>query len=177
MKKIRFTVLVGMILAAAISRLMPHPPNFTPIAAVALFGGAQFSDKRAAFFVPLAALLLGDLVLGFHVLMPFVYGSFTLIVGLGFWVRRQRSVGHIAVAALAGAVLFFILTNFAVWAMLDTYPKTAAGLVGCYLAGLPFFANTLLGDGFYNAILFGGLALAEHRFACLREQIPSTESA
>jgi len=88
MNKTRFIVLAGMILAAAGSRLIPHPPNFTPIAALALFGGASFVDNRAAFIVPLAGLFLSDLVLGFYAISPVVYGSFALIVCLGFWVRR-----------------------------------------------------------------------------------------
>src|ERR1035437_7161951 len=98
MNKPRFTMLAGMILAAAASRLIPHPPNFTPIAAIALFGGAQFSSQRAAFFVPLAGLFLSDLVLGFYAITPVVYGSFALTVCLVFWVRQRRSMQRIAFA-------------------------------------------------------------------------------
>lgn len=90
----RFTALAGMILAAATFRLLPHPPNFSPIAALALFGDAQFADQRAAFPVPLAALLLSDLVLGLHSLVPVIYGSFAALVCPGFWVRRHRSAGR-----------------------------------------------------------------------------------
>src|SRR5438045_4330722 len=117
MNKPRFAVLAAMILAAAASRLIPHPPNFTPIAAMALFGGAQFSSKRAAFLVPLAGLFLSDLVFGFYAITPVVYGSFALTVCLGMWVRRRRSVQRIAFATVASAVLFFVLTNFGVWAI------------------------------------------------------------
>lgn len=169
MNKTRSSVLAGMILAAAASRLIPHPPNFTPIAAMALFGGACFSDKRAAFLVPLAGLLASDLVIGFHKLMPMVYGCFVLIVCLGFWLRRHRSVWRVAGVCAASAVLFFVLTNFAVWAFGALYPKTAAGLLECYVAAIPFFRNMLLGDLFYAGVLFGGFALAEHRCAILRE--------
>ena len=165
----RFGVLTAMILLAAASRLIPHPPNFTPIAALALFGGASFADKRAAFLVPLAGLLLSDLVLGFYALMPVVYGSFALIVCLGFWLRRQRSVARIAGAAVASAVLFFIVTNFGVWAFGTLYPRTAAGLTECYIAAIPFFQNTLSSNLLYAGVLFGGLALAEKRFVSLRE--------
>ena len=112
MNKTRFTLLAGMILAAAASRLIPHPPNFTPLAAMALFGGACFPDKRAAFLVPMAGLFASDLVLGFYKSMPVVYGSFALIVGLGFWLRQQRTVRRVAAVSVAGAVLFFVLTNF-----------------------------------------------------------------
>lgn len=169
MNKIRFSVLAGMILTAAAFRILPHPPNFGPIAAIALFGGAQFADKRAAFLVPLAAMFLSDLVLGLHALIPVIYGCFVLIVCLGFWLRRQRSVGRIAVAALAGSVLFFVITNFAVWAVTGIYPKTVAGLVECYVVAIPFFKNTLAGDLFFATVLFGSLALAEWRLPRLRE--------
>ncbi len=173
MNKTRFSVLAGMILAAAAFRILPHPPNFSPIAALALFGGAQFADKRAALIVPLAAMFLADLVLGPHALIPVIYACFALIVCLGFWLRRQRSTGRIAVAALTASVLFFIVTNFAVWAGTNMYPKTAAGLAGCYVAALPFFGNTLAGDLLFTAALFGGLALAEWRLPRLREVCPA----
>ena len=169
MKITRYLVLAGMVLAAAAARLLPHPWNFTSIGALALFGGAQFASKRAAFLMPLAALFLGDLVLGLHRLMPFVYGCFALTVCLGFWVRRQPGAGRILAASVVSSTAFFVATNFSVWACFDTYPKNAAGLLECYVAGLPFFRNGLLGDLFYAGVLFGGLALAERRFTSLRE--------
>lgn len=178
MYQLRFPILVGMILAAAASRLIPHPPNFAPIGAMALFGGACFANKRMAFLVPLAAMLVsdlaigwlsGDLSLGLHRLIPVVYGSFALIVCLGFLLRGRRKVVPIAGAALASSVLFFVLTNFGVWALGSWYPHTWEGLVACYVAAIPFFQNTLLGDAVYATLLFGGLALAENSFPALRE--------
>src|SRR5437899_383883 len=121
MERTRFLVLGGMILAAAASRLIPHPPNFSPITAMALLGGACFVEKRWAFVVPLAAMLVSDVLLGFHRLMPGVYGSFALIVCLGFWLRSRRAALPIACAALAGSLLFFIVTNFGVWALGSMY--------------------------------------------------------
>ena len=165
----RFLVLAGMVLAAAIARLLRHPWNFTPIGAIALFGGAQFASKHAAFLLPLAALFLGDLFLGLHSLMPYVYGCFAFTVCLGLWVRRNRSAGRIVIASLISSVVFFLVTNFSVWALFDTYPKNTTGLIECYVAGLPFFRNGLLGDLFYSGLLFGGLALAQMRFVALRE--------
>jgi len=165
--KTRSIVLGGMILAAAASRLIPHPANFTPIAALALFGGASLVDNRAAFIVTLAGLFLSDLVLGFFAITPVVYGSFALIICLGFWVRRRQTVWRIAVAVPASAVLFFILTNFGVWVLGTLYPKTLIGLTECYVAAIPFFRNTLLSDLFYSALLFGGLALAEKQWPTL----------
>jgi len=169
MHKPRFKLVIGMIMAAAVSRLLPHPPNLTPIAALALFGGATFTDKRAAFLVPLLALFLTDIFLGFSGLTAVVYGSFALIVCLGFWLRRRQSAGRIVAAALCGSMLFFILTNLAVWALTPLYPKTLSGLSECYVAALPFFRNTLAGDLLYSGLLFGGLAMAERRWPRLAE--------
>ena len=161
MEKKRLLVIGGMIVAAAASRLIPHPPNFSPITAMALLGGACFVDKRWAFAVPLAALLVSDVLLGFHRLIPFVYGSFALIVCLGFWLRTRRTAVPIACVALAASLLFFTVTNFGVWALGTMYPKTIEGLLACYVAAVPFFQNTVLGDAAYTVVLFGGLALAE----------------
>ena len=169
MKNPRFTALTAMILLAAASRLLPHPPNFTPLGALALFGGASFADKRLAFLVPLGALFLSDLVLGLYSGMPVVYGSFALVVCLGLGLRRWRTAGTIAGATLASALLFFVITNFGVWAFGTLYPKTAQGLGACYVAAVPFFQNSLLGDAVYAAMIFGGWALAERQFPRLRE--------
>ena len=170
MSNTRLAVVVGMILAAAAARLLPHPPNFTPIAAIALFGGAQFGNRGLGFIVPLAAMFLGDLLIGFHALMPFVYGSFALTVCLGMWLRQNQTIARTVLAALAGSILFFAITNFAVWAKLGSYPATGAGLMACYVAAIPYFQNTVLGDLFYTAVLFGGLSFAQDRFSGLRER-------
>ena len=172
----RFYTLLGVILAAATSRLLPHPPNFTPIAAMALFSGSHFADKRAAFTVPLAAMLVSDVVLtltlyGFAAfsLMPFVYGSFLLIVCLGLGIRNRKTLLTIGGAALTGSVLFFFLTNLGVWLRGHLYPLTMDGLVTCYVAAIPFFRNTLVGDALYTTALFGGYALAQRYVVALRE--------
>lgn len=171
--KPRFVVLAGMILFAAATRLMPHPYNFAPITAMALFGGAHFSDKRQAFLVPLAAMLLSDLLLGFHSTIFFVYGSFAAIVLIGLKLRERRSLLRIAGATVLSSVFFFVVTNFGVWALQSLYPKTPAGLLACYAAALPFFHTTLLGDALYTAALFGLFALAEKRIPFLREPMPA----
>jgi hypothetical protein len=168
----RTLAITGLILAAAAIRLAPHPMNFTPIGALALFGGAYFSDKRQALIVPLLSLIIGDAITGFHKLIPFVYASFLVSVAIGFWLRRERSVTRIGAATLAGAIQFFLVSNFAMWATsIGSYPKTAAGLTACYIAGIPLFWNTLAGDAFYAALLFGGMALAERKFPALRESL------
>ena len=170
MLKPRWMVLVAIILAAALSRLIPHPPNLASMSAVALFGGAYLSDRRMAFLIPLAALFLSDLVLGFYRHMEVVYLSFALIVCIGQWLRSNRTVPRILGAALASSMLFFLTTNFGVWAFGSMYPMTFDGLLACYVAAIPFFWNTIQGDLFYTVILFGGFMLLEHRFTGLRER-------
>src|SRR3984893_8280236 len=157
----RLVLLISIILLAALSRLIPHPPNMASVTAVALFGGAYFSDRRLAFLVPLAALFLSDLVLGFYHHMEVVYASFALIVCIGLWLQQNRSALRIAGAALASSVLFFLLTNFGVWAFGSLYPRTLDGLIACYTAAIPFFGNTLQGDLLYTVVLFGGFMVLE----------------
>ena len=162
-----FLALVMIIMAAAV-RIAPHPWNFTPIGAMALFSGAVIRDRRLALFFPLFALFVGDIFVGFHKLMFMVYASFLLSVAIGFWLRGRRTVGPISLATLSGSAQFFLITNFAVWQFLGSYPHTAAGLVSCYVAGIPLFWNTLAGDAFYAVLFFGGFALAELLFPELR---------
>jgi hypothetical protein len=171
MIKARAMVLGSMILAAAASRLIPHPPNMASVAAIALFGGATISDKRAAFLVPLAALLLSDMVLGFYRHMEVVYVAFALIVAIGIWLQKHRALLPIAAATLASSLLFFLITNFGVWAFEAMYPKTLAGLFACYVAALPFLRNTLQGDVLYSLVLFGGFALLERQFRAVRDPV------
>jgi hypothetical protein len=168
----RTLVITGIVLAAAALCLAPHPMNFTPIGALALFGGAYFSSKRNAIAIPLLSLIVGNAITGFHRLIPFVYASFLVSVVIGFWLRRKRSAPRIGAATLAGAIQFFLVTNFALWASsIGSYPRTASGLAACYIAGTPLFWNTLAGDAFYAALLFGGMALAERKFQVLRESL------
>ena len=173
---VRFAVLTGVVLLAAAARLVPHPPNVTPIAALALFGGAHFANRWVGLGVALVALLLGDLVVGFHALVPFVYGSFVAIGLLGVGLRSNRSVGRVAGATVAGSLLFFLVTNFGMWWLFDTYPPTAAGLWACYAAGLPYLANSLAGNAVYVTALFGGVALLKRVVPALRSA-PSAASA
>ena len=171
MLKPRFLALVALILAAAATRLLPHPPNMTSVTAVALFGGAYFADKRLAFLVPLTALVLSDLVLGFYAHMEIVYLAFLLVVCIGLWLQKHRNVLTIAGATVASSIVFFLVTNF-VGFHIDggLYPVTFNGMVESYAAGLPFLRNTIVGDLLYTALLFGGFALLENRFAALKEQ-------
>jgi len=165
----RTLLALAIIALAAALRIAPHPWNFTPVGAMALFSGAIIRDRRLAFFFPILALFVGDIFIGFHKLMPVVYASFLVSVAIGFWLRDRRTVGRITAATLFGAAQFFLVTNFAVWAFGLSYPPNSAGLFACYMAGIPFFWNTLAGDAVYAALFFGGFALAERLFPALRE--------
>lgn len=157
-----------MIILAAALRVAPHPWNLTPIGAMALFSGAMMRDRRVAFAFPLLALLAGDCIIGFHVLIPIVYASFLVNVAIGLVLRNRRTASWIATATLAGAIQFFVITNLGVWWLLGSYSKTTAGLLDCYIAGVPFFWNTLAGDALYATVLFGGFAFAERLSPRLR---------
>ena len=150
------TVIVGLIAIAALFRLAPHPPNFAPVAALALFGGAFLSNRVLAFAIPLAAMLATDLVLGFHGTMAFVYLAFvaTVLIGRTLQTRRQQAL-PVAGAAVGASVLFFLVTNFGTWLVQDLYPPTAAGLAACYTAAIPFFHNTLAANLLFTGVLFG----------------------
>lgn len=154
-----YMTLCLMVLGAAFSRLMPHPWNFTAIGAMALFGGSYFPSKRLSFVVPLLALLLSDLVLGFHSTMLFVYVPFALTVVTGWSLREGKSPLRIGTMALVTSSLFFLISNFGVWMTGGMYPLTGTGLVECYVAAIPFFRNQILGDLFFSGVLFGAAEL------------------
>jgi len=155
-----FAILSGILVAAAL-RLVPHPPNFTPIGAMALFSGAYLGRRLLAFAAPLGALLLSDLVLGFYHGQATVYFSVALIVMIGMVALTRASPLRVGAAAIASSVLFFVVTNFGMWLFSGFYPRTLLGLETCYVAAIPFFQNTLAGDLFYATMLFGGFRIAE----------------
>lgn len=137
-------------------RLVPHPANFAPIMAIGLFAGT-YMDKRYAFWVPIITLVISDFVIGLYnpYVMFSVYASFAVAVLIGQWLKKRKSFSNIAAGTLAGSLLFFFTTNFAVWAFGTLYPKTLEGLVASYIAAIPFFRNSLMGDVTYVALFFG----------------------
>ena len=174
---LRAAVVATMILLAAVLRIVPHPWNLTPIGAMALFSGAMFRNRWMALALPLASLFAGDVFVGFHKLILVVYASFAISVAIGSWLGDSRSVARIGGAVFVGAAQFFVVTNFAVWAIGGFYAKTTAGFVNCFVAGMPFFWNTLAGDALYAGILFGGFALAEKILPALRLPASRTTQA
>ncbi|MBI2618778.1 MAG: hypothetical protein HYW57_01710 [Ignavibacteriales bacterium] len=176
MLKSRITVLISMVLAAVASRLIPHPPNFTPMIALALFGGSYFTDRRTAYVVPLAAMVLSDIGLAFLKGYEFftamrlvIYGCFSLMTTMGFLLRHRLKIVNIIAASVAGSIVFFIITNFAVWAGGHLYPMNMTGLAQCYIAAIPFFSNTVLSALFYSGLLFGSFEFAQHKIPALAE--------
>ena len=176
-------VLVAMIVAAAMSRLLPHPPNFSPVEAIALFGGAYFASRAWAGLVPLAAMLISDVVLAalnggsysfanYFASTSFwlVYGCIAVSTALGFGLRGKVGGARVLGYSLLGSVLFFLVTNFGAWLGSTMYPQNGAGLVAAYAAGIPFFQWTVLGTLFYSALLFGGFALLRRQLPMLRAQ-------
>lgn len=153
-------LLVGLGVAA---RLMPHEWNFTPIAASALFAGTVLQRRLLAFVVPVAALFISDIFLGFDSasMSLVVYGLFLLPACVAFLPERARAPGMFAPAIVAYSLVFFGVTNLAVWAFGAMYPHTLAGLATCYAAALPFLPQTVVGDLFWAAVLFGGYALMQ----------------
>ena len=170
----RLTALILAIVAAAALRLVPHPPNFSPIDAMALFSGAYLGRRVLAFAAPLGALLLSDLVLGFYHGQATVYMSVALIVIVGMAALQRRSALRIGVAALVSSVLFFAITNLGMWLFSGIYPRTWAGFEACYVAAIPFFRNTVASDLFYATLLFGGFRVAELLIPQLRGRAPQT---
>jgi hypothetical protein len=150
-----------LILFAALSRLLPHPMNFAPITALALFGGV-YLDRKHAFIVPIAVMLVSDFFIGFHSSMIWVYGSFIAIGFIGLWLRNHPGVATTIGSTVAGSVLFFVVTNFGVWLTTEfAYPHTVVGMIQCYTAAIPFFRNTLAGDFIYVGAMFGLFELAK----------------
>lgn len=172
-------VLAVLILLAALSRLLPHPPNFSPVEAIALFGGAFFASRALAVVVPLAAMLVADVALGLvhgglyagwfgTTGFWLVYLCIAASVVLGFGLRGRTGSARVLGYGLVGSVLFFAVTNFGAWLASPVYPPTGAGLLQAYVAGIPFFQWTVLGTLAYAALLFGGFALLRARLPVLR---------
>ena len=175
----RFLTLASMVLTAALMRLLPHWPNFTPIAAMALFAGTFFDKKYFAFIVPFAAMFLSDLIIGLHANMLAVYLSFAITVVIGMVIRNKVSVGSVVLASFSSSVIFFLVTNFSMWVGSVIYPQNFTGLLECYTAGLlffndssygiSFFMNDMIATLFYSGLLYGAWYLAALRFPVLKK--------
>lgn len=153
-------LIICLTVVAVFSRLVPHPANFTAMGAAALFAGTYFG-KKWGVFAPLAIMLVTDAFLGFYELpvMLAVYVSFILIGCVGLYIKKQKTAARVFTGALSASIIFFVVTNFAVWAFTPFYSKTGAGLFSVYALAVPFFRNMLFGDIVYTAVLFGAYEL------------------
>ena len=154
------STVVLLVLAAALSRWMPHVPNITPVTALALLGGAYVSNRALAVALPVLAMILSDLYLGFHSTVGFVYGAVAFIALCSSRIsKNQGNWRQWGLASLASSLLFFVVTNFGVWLMDSLYEKTALGLAQCYLMAIPFLGTQIIGDLFYTGLLFASIEL------------------
>lgn len=159
--KTNHIALISVILFAALYRVMPHPPNVAPVAAMALFAGAHFSHKGLALVVPLVVLLISDIILGFHGTMVYVYGGIMLTTYIGFSLRKATTAGNVVLASLGASAAFFLITNFGAWLGSELYSQDFSGLFQAYLMGVPFMYMSVLGDLFFCVVFFGCYALAK----------------
>jgi hypothetical protein len=160
-------LVVAILLIGILARFIPHAPNFTPVLALALFGGV-YLKRSYAVIVPLALMMATDLFLGLHPMIAFTWGSVLVISWIGLKVRESMNVKTVLLGSVASAVLFFVVTNFGVW--LVHYPRTWEGFVSCYTLAVPFFRGTLVSTLLYAVMLFGGYEL-------LASQIKKTKLA
>jgi len=164
----RVATILALIVCATSSRFLDLPPNFTAVGAIALFAGACFASTGIALLVVFATMLFSDAVIGFHSTIPYVYACYALTVLLGHnFLRQDTRPLRLVGGGAAHCALFFIITNLGVWASQALYPKTLAGLITCYVAGLPFLGNTIGSTALFMTLLFGSLALLEKGFPAL----------
>lgn len=152
--------IILLVLASATFRLLPHPANFAPITALAIFVSARWGARRGVLAL-LGSMAISDMMLGTYdpKLMAVVYGSFAAAVLIGRWVGKDISAQRIILGSLGSSVFFYLTTNFAVWAFASWYPHTAAGLMQSYVLALPFFRNALSGDLLFSGIFFGAYVI------------------
>jgi hypothetical protein len=174
---LRLPILVTLLIMAAFSRLLPHPANFTPIGAMALFGAAYFSNRILAFALPVLAMWISDVVIdntlyakyyhGFQFIPEgwfWIYGTILLTTLMGIFLLKKVNIANVIIASIAASILYFALTNFA---CLPEYPSSFAGFISCYKSGLPFFPGTLFGNLFYSSALFGSYTLVRRKYPLL----------
>jgi len=181
---LRTSLVLALILIAVVSRLLPHPYNFTPLAAISLFGAAHFTRKWQAFLIPLMATWLSDLFINnviydspdfvwFYQGFYWQYGSYALIALLGIFSLAKVTPLRLIFTSFGAAIIFFLVSNFGVWIGSPIYPPTFSGLMACYAAGIPFFGGTLLGNLFYGVALFGLFHFLEPKLEGIKASVRS----
>ena len=156
---------MGLLVIGTLARFLPHAPNFSPVLAIALFGGV-YLRRSQALWLPLALMMVTDIFLGLHATIPFTWGCVLLSSLIGLWVRENANAGRMFVGAVTSAVLFFLITNFGAW--FAFYPQTREGFVSCYALAIPFFRMTLVSTLVYSVVLFGMYQLIARRVKTTR---------
>jgi len=177
---ISYVVIISLILFASFTRIIPHMPNFTPIGAMALFGGAYLKNKYHALIIPIASLWISDLIINnfifsfysdftwFYPGFLWQYASFILIIIVGYFFLKKLNFKNVFISTIFSSVLFFIITNLGVWLSGTMYSLDLQGLITCYFMALPFFKGTVLGFICYSTFLFGTLELSKYKFQTLK---------
>lgn len=160
----RLLFVSSLIAVAVLLRLLPHPPNFTPVCAIALFGGFALGKKESVY-IPLLIMGISDLIIGTHIMMPAVYLCFMVTVYLGWQLQKKATFGNLILASTVSSVVFFLFTNFVCWLMF--YERSFDGLVSCYVLAIPFFKNTFVSSLIFSTVLFRVLVFAELRYPSL----------
>jgi hypothetical protein len=180
---IPYLAIISLILFASFSRIIPHMPNFTPVGAMALFGGAYLKNKYHALIIPLLSLWISDLVINNFILSYYSnftwfypgfiwqYASFILIIIVGYFFLKKLNFKNVFVTTISSSILFFLITNFGVWISGTMYAFDLQGLITCYVMALPFFKGTLLGFICYSTFLFGVLEFSKRKFQISKNQI------
>ena len=171
-----------IILLAAFTRIMPHPPNFSPMAAIGLFGAAHFAKKWQAFLIPLIGIWISDLVINnfvyssqssnfvwFYGGFYWQYISYVFIIFAGLFIfNKGISVTNTLGGMVSSSGIFFLFSNFGVWAGGAMYTKNISGLITCYAAGIPFIHNTIISDALFTTVLFGTYYLLQTEYSYLK---------
>lgn len=153
MKSKAFFAAIALIVLGVLTRLAPHPANFTALGAIALWSMTLIPSRPLAMLIPLFTLMLSDMWIGFHDQVGWVYTAFILVAVLSLWIEPRRSWARTFSGSLLASLVFFLITNFGVWAQGQIYPMNGTGLLESYIAGLPFLKNQIAGDLFYGALV------------------------
>ena len=156
-------IYICLILFSGLSRLVPHPWNLTPILAACLFSGYKIKPIGLAIFIPIFTVFISDILLGIYNGISWVYISYIFIIGIGLFLSKFNSIQSKIISTISGTLIFFLISNFGVWISAELYPKSIDGLISCYLAGIPFYKNTLIGTVFYSSVFFTISELLEKR--------------
>ncbi|MEM7402208.1 MAG: DUF6580 family putative transport protein [Pseudomonadota bacterium] len=160
--------LMAIVLLLALSRLIPHPPNAVPIAAMALFAGAFFANRWLAYAIPIAAMLISDWLIGFHSTIAYVYIGVVVTVLIGSGLKKINVI-HVGLAAVIASLAFFFITNFGAWLHHDLYTPNFNGLMQSYIAGLPFLRNALIANIIFSYLVFFGFSNLFANFSALNK--------